>query len=68
MALTASLLLLQGCSRTPQEIAKSDDRDKIKFCWSQQEKKSLTPDEARFIAGACEMKEQKFREKYGHAP
>lgn len=47
---------------------KSQARYAIDLCWENQRKKSLPPDQQRFIAGACEMMEQKFVEKYRHKP
>ena len=48
--------------------AKVLDRRAIAHCWEQQKRKSLEPGEQRFIAGACELLEREFRQKYGLAP
>jgi len=53
---------------TPEGKAKSKDRQAIDYCWSTQKKKSNTPEQARFIAGACEKMENDFRAKYGVNP
>lgn len=49
-----------------------DGRDQaraaIKLCWEEQGRKSLTPAEARFIAGSCEMMERDFEAKFGVKP
>lgn len=41
-----------------------DLRWKIQQCWRNQEKKSNTPDEARFIAGVCEGLDDQYLNKY----
>jgi len=53
---------------SPEEKEKSQARDAISLCWSDQEKKSNTPGEARFIAGACEKMESDYKTKYGVSP
>lgn len=40
----------------------------IELCWKEQERRSLTPAQARFIAGTCEMMEDDFRRKYNRNP
>lgn len=50
------------------ETEKSKDRAVIDLCWQDYERKSLEPATKRFIAGTCEMIEQRFKEKHGHAP
>ena len=52
----------------PKDEAKSRARQVISLCWSDQAKKSNTPGEARFIAGACEKLEADFLAKYKHRP
>lgn len=42
------------------------DGKAIDLCWEEYERKSLTPDQKRFIAGACEMMEDEFRNKHGY--
>jgi len=37
----------------------------IDECWAQQERRSFSPDTQRFVAGACEMGEEDYRQKYG---
>jgi len=54
------------CACAPD--ASDQDRMAIKLCWKDQERKSLTPAEQRFIAGACESMEAKYREKHGRIP
>lgn len=44
------------------------DRDEIAGCWKEQERKSLAPGSARFVAGVCEKLETDFRLKYGTTP
>lgn len=40
----------------------------IEECWRRQESKSITPAEQRFIAGACELMERRYEEKFGRKP
>ena len=49
-----------------KEIAQT--RSAIALCWEDQAKKSNTPDQARFIAGACEMMEDKLRKQHNVKP
>ncbi len=53
---------------TPEAKEKARERDAIALCWKEQERKSNTPSQARFIAGACEMMENDFRKKHGRNP
>lgn len=53
---------------TPEEAERSNRRRAIELCWEGQARKSLTPAEARFIAGACEKMEADYRQLYGRAP
>lgn len=50
------------------ETPKSKDRAAIDLCWQDHERKSLDSGTKRFIAGTCEMMEQRFKERHGHAP
>lgn len=53
---------------SPEEREKSSARRAIELCWQDQGRKSLAPDAARFIAGACEKMETDFVAKYGVKP
>lgn len=56
------LMLIGSCTGTPSSRAsKSSQRSAIELCWQEQAKKSNTPDQARFIAGACEKMETDAR-------
>ena len=55
-------------SSDPYAEAKYQARESISTCWNEQKRQSMTPSEARFIAGACEKMERDFRTKYGHSP
>lgn len=55
-------------SQTPEGKAKQASRDSIDLCWREQGRKSLAPSEARFVAGACEILEKRFRDTYGLNP
>jgi hypothetical protein len=61
-------VLLAACDQSPEAKAKSNARHAIKQCWSEQEKKSNSPSQAQFVAGACEMMERQFTEKYQTTP
>ncbi len=52
----------------PEVRQKGRDRDAIAECWKQQERKSFDPATQRFIAGACESMEAKFRQRYSAEP
>lgn len=43
-------------------------RRTIEACWKEQQRKSLSPETQRFIAGACEQGEADFRKRYGRDP
>lgn len=53
---------------SPEAQEKSQARSAIDLCWSEQKRKSLDAGAQRFVAGACEMMENKFAQKYGHRP
>lgn len=55
-------------SDSPEWKAKSAERDAIKLCWEDQKRKSFDPATARFVAGACEMMEKTYTQRYGSAP
>lgn len=55
-------------SSSPEGEQRSKDRAAIDYCWQEQRRASLAPDEARFIAGACEKMEDDFRAKHGRSP
>lgn len=52
----------------PELEEQSRKRLAIELCWKEQARKSLTPGEARFIAGACETMEREFEDKYRVKP
>lgn len=58
--------MVDATSWTPDE--KSQKRSTIEQCRKEQARKSLTPGEAQFIAGACETMEREFEEKFGVKP
>jgi hypothetical protein len=55
-------------SSTPEGKARAHERDVIALCWEEQERKSLSPEAARFVAGACEKLEADFRNKWKREP
>ena len=68
----AGVAVFFGCgallSNTPTATAKDQDRKVIEVCHRDQERKSLEPSTARFVAGVCERLEDEFRQKYGVSP
>lgn len=66
-AIVGFVVLLLVFGAMPQ-TQKGKDRQVIDLCWQEQGRKSLDPGAARFLAGACEMLEQRFRETHGSAP
>lgn len=55
-------------TETPEEREMWTVKRAIEHCWKDQARKSLPPDQARFIAGACERMESDFRAKYRREP
>jgi hypothetical protein len=55
-------------SNTPEGKARAQARQGIETCWDEQKRKSFSPGEQRFIAGACERMEADFRQRYGASP
>lgn len=55
-------------SNTPEGKAQNRERRATELCWEEQRRRSLAPDEQRFIAGACERMEAEFRRKHGVSP
>lgn len=55
-------------SNSPEGQEKQRMRDAIALCWKDQGRKSLDPSTSRLAAGACEMMERRFVEKYGREP
>lgn len=68
-AIAFGVLLWLASERTPEVDAASEAQIRAKrtidVCWEQQERKSLSPDAQRFLAGACEQFEEDYRGKYG---
>lgn len=53
---------------SPEGKAKAKLRHGIELCWQEQQRKSLTPDVQRFIAGACEKMERDFEDRFHVRP
>lgn len=64
-ALFVLIMVIGTLNDDPEKTAK---RHAIEHCWSEQERKSLDPASARFVAGACESLEAQFEKRYGHRP
>lgn len=65
-----ALFLMWGASisSTPEGQARASERAAIDLCWQDQRRKSLDAGTAQFVAGACEMMEDRFRQKWGRNP
>lgn len=53
---------------SPDAQARARARDAIALCWKEQERKSLPPEQARFVAAACEKLEADYRARWGRDP
>lgn len=53
---------------SPRDDAKGRERAAIRLCWEDQQRKSLDPATARFVAGTCEKMERDFKARYGVSP
>ncbi|MGW8422328.1 hypothetical protein [Comamonas sp. HJ-2] len=53
---------------TPDAKSRAESRATIDYCWSEQRRKSLSPDASRFAASACERMERDFENKWGFKP
>lgn len=62
------LLLLSAYGEDPKVKESIRDTLAIEQCWKEYERKSLAPEEKRFIAGACEKMEAGYRMKHGRNP
>ncbi|HHR6079074.1 TPA: hypothetical protein ACS7ZY_001420 [Providencia alcalifaciens] len=61
-------LALPNTNESPKDKEKNKDRDVIKLCWNDYEKKSISTEAKQFIASVCEAKEDDFKKKYGVKP
>jgi len=59
---------IYSSANSPESNARALERRAIEVCWEEQARKSLTPGEQRFIAGACERMESEFQQKHGRKP
>ena len=53
---------------SPEAQEKAQARRAIDLCWEDQKSKSFDAGTQRFVAGACEMMETNFAQKFGHRP
>jgi predicted amidophosphoribosyltransferase len=53
---------------SPEAEARMKDERAIELCWNEQKRPSLEPEEARFVAAACEKMEADYRVKHGRNP
>jgi hypothetical protein len=68
MALVVLAWILPPAPHSQEAQDKALARKTIEACWREQQRKSLSPETQRFIAGACEQGEADFYRKYGHKP
>lgn len=69
--LAQTKIILKSYARqapNPTDQAKTKERDAIKLCWQEYERKPIGPAEKQFIAGACEMMEKKYIDKHHAQP
>lgn len=64
------LVVLISANTEPDEASreKVGARRAIELCWKDQQRKSISPEDARSVAGVCEMMEKRFRDRYVVAP
>jgi hypothetical protein len=67
-ALVAILVTGAILGSSPEGKAKAEARDVIASCWKEQERKSNSSSDSRFLAGACERMEADYKTRFGHAP
>lgn len=60
--------IFSNSNSSPEAKEKNRAREAISICWKDYESKSFDPATKRFVAGACEMMEQKFKDKYHDTP
>lgn len=53
---------------SPEEVERRVAERAIETCWTDQQRKSLEPSQARFIAGACEKMEADYKKLHGRNP
>lgn len=63
-----SIFFIGGCDNSPEAKEKGEQRNAIDYCWSTYDKKSNSEEQKRFIAGACERMESKFKAQFGVNP
>lgn len=68
VAVGVGALILIGGMTDPQSEERARARDAISLCWEEQSRKSLDPASARFVAGACELLEERYAAKYRRKP
>lgn len=59
------LIMLFGPTPDPEKYRM---KDAIELCWKESGRKSFDAGTSRFVAGACEMMEREFEQKYGRRP
>lgn len=60
LALLAFVIWATLRTPSPEEVAKSNARAAVELCWQEQGRRSNSAQQAQFIAGACEMMQQKI--------
>jgi hypothetical protein len=68
LAIVIVILLLSAYGEDPKVKQRISDGTAIERCWKEYERRSLAPDEKRFIAASCEKMEADYRMKHGRNP
>lgn len=63
-----AIVVLLSMPTSPEAKEMASDRETIKRCWDEQQRKSLTPDSQRLVATLCEQKEAGYRAKRKESP
>jgi hypothetical protein len=66
LAVLVGFIAIAG--RTPASDEKAKLRRAIASCWREQSRKSLAPEQALFIAGACEKMQADYRGRFRAEP
>lgn len=62
------VLIGLGLGSSPEGQARASERSAIELCWKEQGRKSFDAGTSQFVAGACEMMERNFRNKWNREP
>jgi hypothetical protein len=65
MLLTMLAVIILVEAQSPASTAMAQAQAAIDSCWQAQQRKSLGPEEQRYVAKACETMEERFFERFG---